>query len=161
MADKDAKKAAAFVKMTANAVKGHAAKCAGLFLQLDATGTAKLKEALDGADDIFTQFCTQAGDAQSLVAVAYTPEVPAAEPSELEPEPQPTPCSVAVSTELNYSRAASYILLLKKVPTKGIESGVPLATQLHVQHIDGGSDEQGLLSPYDSMHNYHDRLLAI
>ena len=154
MADKDAKKAAAFVKMTANAVKGHAAKCAGLFLQLDATGTAKLKEALDGADDIFTQFCTQAGEAQSLVAVAYTPEVPAAEPSELEPEPQPTPCSVAVSTELNYSRAASYILLLKKVPTKGIESGVPLATQLHVQHIDGGSDEQGLLSPYDSMHNY-------
>ena len=110
-------------------VLDHINACAGVFWALDgAFDKMTLKAALKKGGEEMDKFASGADKASALLCVSFTPDIPAGEPDEDGNVAEATKCVAKVSAEFVYSRAASYILLLKK-ELKPLEEGVATATR--------------------------------
>jgi dynein heavy chain 1 len=138
-------------------VLDHINACAGVFWALDgAFDKMTLKAALKKGGEEMDKFASGADKASALLCVSFTPDIPAGEPDEDGNVAEATKCVAKVSAEFVYSRAASYILLLKK-ELKPLEEGVAMAKQVYATSFDGGS-HGAEMSPYDSMATYLDSI---
>lgn len=128
--------------------------CAPLFWPMDgAFDKMSLNAALKKGKDVFEKFESGVDKASAMVCISFTPEMHAGEPDEEGNIPEATKCSALVSSEFSYSRAASYILLLKKNEASPLQAGVSMPKQVYVASFDGGM-HGAELSPYDAMFTY-------
>ena len=140
------------------AVGEYVLACSQVFWSLDgAFDKLELKGAVKKGADAMGKFASGTDKASAMLCCSFTPSTPPGEKDEEGNVQEPTKCKAAISCDFVYSRAASYILLLKKNPTAPLDEKIPMAKQLHIASFDGGA-HGAEMSPYDAMFTYVDAI---